>query len=218
LRDTFGIPPRLVKDYANALWFAFEQPSRFIELRQDEQALADASYHLALATATMREMSEDFCRKFEDGAPLQRRDGELIRQTLQDSIHSVEAVRDVLLSIQGNQRGSKFSGRKQNWALISLTRMARRVWAAGNRVADPEKLGRAYKNSAHILLWRLDPSSGPALEYETFLENFAPISQKPDAPGPFGRFFEEILVALAIQNRNGGRMTASSALRAWREV
>lgn len=74
MRDTFGIPPRLVKDYANALWFAFEQPSRFIELRQDEQALADASYHLALATATMREMSEDFCRKFEDGAPLQRRE------------------------------------------------------------------------------------------------------------------------------------------------
>ena len=71
---------------------------------------------------------------------------------------------------------------KRNWRAVNTAWLARRVWAQGNwEGPDPRQLTKVEN-----------------IAYMQHLQNFAPISEKLDGPGPFGQFLEDIFFELGI--------------------
>jgi hypothetical protein len=106
---------------------------------------------------------------------------------------------------------------KPNWQAMAIAKCCRQIWAENEWESDTDKYGPPPMNSwlaiglpsVEKCLWQEHQAT-----YETFLEKHAPISQHHDRPGPFGRFLEDVFECLGIFGRDGGPVTAATALDA----
>jgi hypothetical protein len=88
------------------------------------------------------------------------------------------------------------ASRKRNWRAASVARDARKVWAAAHWPLGP----------------RPDIGSELSERYNRHLEEYAPRSAALGAPGPFGRFLEDVNAALEICTTSGDPISARTAL------
>lgn len=90
----------------------------------------------------------------------------------------------------------KQAGRKRNWRAASVAKTCKRVWALGQF-----NLRNGVTGISHGKLTNDQ------------LETLLPNTEKYDAPGPFGRFLEDVNLALDILDKNREPFSAASALR-----
>lgn len=104
--------------------------------------------------------------------------------------------------------------RGKNWRAASIARTCREVWGHGqwerkaHHSLPLNSLSDAAKQVGDAEYMRL------AEEQANFIKNCAPLAEKRDKPGPFGRFLEDVFEVLGVVGRNGERYSAQSALRA----
>ena len=112
-------------------------------------------------------------------------------------------------------------GRKRNWRAASVAGACREIWGAENWVANPERYG---SNPLANMLYPFATNEEFTAAYKRHevyrqhLETFAPVAEKHDAPGPFGRFLRDVLGALNIVSESGEPVSAQVALRSWYEA
>jgi hypothetical protein len=101
----------------------------------------------------------------------------------------------------------------RNWRAASVAVACRNLWGFGQwhiqGHPDPHSRLRLAKSDLELA-----EAQRLASAKVTFVMNCAPRSEKYDAPGPFGRFLEEVFEVLEIRGRDGSIVSAHSALRA----
>jgi hypothetical protein len=104
---------------------------------------------------------------------------------------------------------------KRNWRAASVANFCRMIWG----FAHWESQGNS-RVITNALAFPADWTAAQAAaelqrieEFNRFVQEFAPRAEKLDAPGPFGRFLEDVLAALGIEGRDGKAFSAHSALR-----
>lgn len=107
--------------------------------------------------------------------------------------------------------------KSRNWRAASVAHMCRIVWAAAHWELSSRPLPKQRLNA---LAWPFGETEEDdqltkrlRIEYSTYLADYAPKSEKYDAPGPFGRFLEEVFLTLGILGKDGNAFPAASALR-----
>lgn len=101
----------------------------------------------------------------------------------------------------------------RNWRAASVAMSCRNLWG----FAQWHILGKPSPSDdflAQIATIGVDQAEFLQQEKAKFILNCAPRTEKHDAPGPFGRFLEDVLETLGIVGRDGHRLSAHSALRA----
>lgn len=131
---------------------------------------------------------------------------QIIAQTMRQrpmEPHPVDAAKNSLLDLSSwldemlrHPEFKKQATRKRNWRAASVARACRRVWAVGHLNLRDGTTGGNHYSLTHGQLEALSPSS-----------------EKHDAPGPFGRFLEDVNLALDILDKHGEPFSAASALR-----
>lgn len=95
---------------------------------------------------------------------------------------------------------------KRNWKATAVAKVCRDVWAdEHSRANTPQWLQFTQKK-------------GAAIQPAERADHFAPISEHPDRPGPFGRFLEAILSELYSADEGSISVSAASSLRSLKEV
>ncbi|MEV8468819.1 hypothetical protein AB0T83_18850 [Fluviibacterium sp. DFM31] len=126
-----------------------------------------------------------------------------------------DLVREGASEMMEKRRAGVKASKKRDWCAAALAKTARSIWAEEAWHADWDEYGPAYINILHVYTlpereW--ETAKEQMLKYDQHLREFAPKAEKHDAPGPFGRFLEEIL---ALYGRN---ISAASALRSMNRV
>lgn len=99
-------------------------------------------------------------------------------------------------------------GRGRNWRAAAVADACRSVWAIEKWVENRGQSTAAI-NSALA-----EKDGNRSAEWKQYLETSAPSFEKNGAPGPFGRFLEDIIRTLEILGKSGEPVSAAHALRA----
>lgn len=106
--------------------------------------------------------------------------------------------------------------RGKNWRAASVAATCQIVWAE----MLWERAGKVPfgETARRVGLMHLGPKGRDAIaaqdeEFNAFMKAHVPNSEKHDAPGPFGRFLEDVFAALEIVGQDGNPFPAASALR-----
>jgi len=91
--------------------------------------------------------------------------------------------------------------KRKNWRAASVAGTCRMVWAVAKLNLRDEENRLSF--------------SGLSIEA---VDSIAPSSEKHDAPGPFGRFLEDVNAALGIMAEDGRPFAAASALRSLKQA
>lgn len=102
------------------------------------------------------------------------------------------------------------SRKGRNWRAAAVAEVCRIVWAQEKWAAAGEEERRGYRTYVNKKCGGETSFAG----WQAFIRDHVPHSEKSDAPGPFGRFLEDVMLALGITGREGASVSASSALRA----
>lgn len=101
----------------------------------------------------------------------------------------------------------------RNWRAVSIARTCREIWGHGQwerQAHESLPLNALSDAAAHIGEAEYRRLAEAKAE---FIRNCAPLAEKMDKPGPFGRFLEDVFEVLGVVGRNGERFSAHSALR-----
>jgi len=131
----------------------------------------------------------------------------------------IEVARTALIRVRREERTKPSASRKRNWRAAAVSDVCRTLWA--------DEDWHSVTGGAYAVAWASPGAQFNALAlpqddysrkvrevYSEWLKDGAPRHDKADAPGPFGRFLEDILECLGIKGRGGQRLSAASALRA----
>ncbi len=138
------------------------------------------------------------------------------------SSHSeIRRLLDVLEDVSGRRLPKRLAGLARNWRAAAVAGSCRIVWAAAKWESDGKTTPPLPVPQS--LFWKVSqdfPVNDAWLEaeYSKFIALAAPTTEKHDAPGPFGRFIEDVFRVLGILGKNGEPFPAASALRAWRSA
>jgi hypothetical protein len=104
---------------------------------------------------------------------------------------------------------------KRNWRAASVAHCCRVIWGHFHweKAGNPRVVLNALAFPADWTDAQRLAEINRAEEFDLFIEDFAPRSEKLDCPGPFGRFLEDVLAVLGIEGREGKPFSAHSALR-----
>lgn len=133
----------------------------------------------------------------------------------QEAYYVAHCVKNAASELIEKRKHGYVASRKRDWCSAALAKTARRIWAEEKWLADPDRYGPPVINAlAEFLLPEHDREAHRIRRqmYEDHLRDFAPRSEKQYAPGPFGRFLEEVL------NLYGRDTSAASALRSMRQA
>lgn len=115
-----------------------------------------------------------------------------------------------------SERSVPVAGAKRNWRAAAVADACRTVWAAEDWHSRVTGTSLEWASGGvNALAAFSDPDRMEVCRvYYEWIRSMAPEHDKADAPGPFGRFLEDVAEGLGIKGRNGTRLTAASALRA----
>jgi len=110
------------------------------------------------------------------------------------------------------------AAKKRDWRAVSVADFCRKMWGR----SEWARLGRPYPvfsdGTLEAVLAPEATESSYHAAFRKFVEECAPRTEKFDAPGPFGRFLEDVFGALGIHGRGGQPLSAASALRSLKEA
>lgn len=132
--------------------------------------------------------------------------------------NALAMLQDGLRSISNEPSMKTQAGAARNWQAAAVAGTCRVIWAAANWESEGKPLPTELQ--PNYLFGKVGddtPTEASRLNkiYSAHLRDFAPTSEKHDAPGPFGRFLEDVFRALGILNKDGEPFPAASALRSW---
>lgn len=106
------------------------------------------------------------------------------------------------------------AGKKRNWQAAAIAKVAREIWAEEEWRTHPDKYGPDIFLNYLYVLGLPEPEMNSALrkraEYERHKQEYSTRCEKHDAPGPFGRFLNDVMQTLNVQ---GSAATALNSLK-----
>jgi len=91
---------------------------------------------------------------------------------------------------------------RMNWRAVAIAKYCREIWAREEFLSKPEKYGPAPteglgSSTSMNENFRKQEKSAQA-DYHQHIQEFAPKTQHPDRPGPFGRLLEDIFQTMGV--------------------
>ena len=205
-QPTFGIskPSELI---AVQLYDAYHNPLLAFGLGPNEGDWARVQKAATELQRAIKALGQDGIRELSWAAPLWwDRDKPLSYEAYLLAALAKDAASEMRVKRKAGVKASK----KRDWRSAALAKTARKIWAEQKWQSNSEHYGPVVPNELSILALPENERRAEKkrfLEYETHLEEFAPKTEKHDAPGPFGRLLSDILCVFGCSG------SAASALR-----
>ncbi|WP_297778640.1 hypothetical protein [uncultured Roseovarius sp.] len=105
----------------------------------------------------------------------------------------------------------------RDWAMAATAGTCREIWAREAWRVEPDRYGSVPNQNALTEGYHTNENLSALKRYKFHLQNFAIKTEKLHAPGPLGRFIEDILSVSRVFE-DGKVPSAQSALRSWRDA
>jgi hypothetical protein len=195
-------------DLNETLTFGIAADAHAVEkLRRDVKTVIEGID--ALAQSTIRYTPTSRSKQAISDALLGREAGSVYY----DATQALRVLMDWLTELAKEPAFRRQAKGGRNWRAASVALACRNLWGFGqwHIQGRPNIPGNFF---AHVETVGLEKAEVLQREKIAFVWNCAPRTEKLDAPGPFGRFLEEVLETLGVCGREGQRLSAHSALRA----
>ena len=192
----------VTEKYIWMLCTSYDFPTGIYLASKDKQTLENLLKHLRQAISDMRELTPSGRKDIFRGT---RWSGNETPNPLEVWLEISEAFSHSILKFL-SKKELRFASEKISWEALSVADQCRILWAESAHMLRCFSQSSLEDNTDYSYLYK----DG----YHAYLENYAPISQKYDAPGPFGRFLQDVFEAMEIRGDDGCAYSAHSALRA----
>ncbi|SPJ31472.1 hypothetical protein [Falsiruegeria mediterranea] len=131
----------------------------------------------------------------------------------------IEQLSLALNELEKNPTSKQRAGKKRNWRAIAVVAKCQKIWSEEHVLEEFRNSGR-NPGRLYPMIWHEDYEEQVKgrREFDEAVSLLKPKSAHNDAPGPFGRFVEDVFEVLGITGPRGEPVRAASALRSLAEV
>lgn len=221
----FSAAPGVALGHAHSLLMAVDRPGAYSGtviganlqgLEDLARALGDVERHVFKLAPELLQALDEELRWTIQGAGLQ--EAHNWRAELVRALSAIVLFQTAATETLKSAKRRKLVANKRDYRLVVAVDQARMIWG--------DYLWRATGQPTPVnFLALIAGDVDPALtsrelhkRYDSFRRTEPPRFDKPGNPGPFGRFLEEVLFELGFSGEGELGLTASSALRTWRDA